>query len=66
MVKDVAETLVYCPLFDNNVSDCLCYEIGAAMREDLKKSAVPEIKDWEKVSETCPKCNNYIFRCAEK
>lgn len=59
-IKNPPEGCHYCPLLKKFIDDGLCEEIYHAQAGFLKKSAVPEVENWEKADETCPGCKHYF------
>lgn len=56
----VPDEIWECPLLHRDIPEGLCVDIYEAMYGGLKKSAVPEVKDWEKVEKVCPGCPHYF------
>lgn len=53
------EPVVDCPLMGPDTNLGLCVDISEAAFGYLKKSAVPEVEDWEKARKTCEKCRYF-------
>lgn len=53
------EREIQCPLLLREISDGLCLEVILAVNGELKKDAVPEVNDWERAKEICPRCQAY-------
>lgn len=49
-----------CPLLHRRIPEGLCVDIYEAMYGGLKKSAVPEVKDWGRSRKICAECPFYF------
>ena len=54
------ELLWYCPILKQKIEEGLCVDIYEATYGGLRKSAVPEVKDWKEVEKNCPHCKRFF------
>ena len=61
-MKVYPDVMIECRLCKQKIPEDMCYEINMVADGYVKKSFVPEVKDWELAKKICPSCPVSYYR----